>query len=379
MKIKRIVAIIAALCLSLSAAACSDTDTKSSSKEQSSAVSSAAEAAESSEETAASKTEEESVQTASQEASKEEEDAIAQRIRCRDQNHKYIYDLQAFPDETVSELNKKLSASYVLLYDTTEDKVLFSSNGEYSCYPASTTKLLTAITMCKIVDDPQTVITVGNEVYLIDPQSSRAGLEPGMQLTLEMLMDALLLPSGNDAAYVMAVYGGRKYKNDESLSDAMAIEAFMEVENKIAANIGTTRTHYVTPDGIHSQEHFTNARDLAVIADYARTIPLIKNSVKKAEADWTLISGQEAYWQNTNLILDKGSQRYSEFCDGMKTGYTSEAGPSLIASATIDGHTLIAVMMNARTDNSRFDDCNMIFEKGFALYGLNYTYKNQNS
>ncbi len=382
MKFKRISVILAALCIALSASACNGSGSGTSS-EKSSAENSTVVLSEVSSETGAESGKEASGDVSGEVSeagtSKEEtpEDTAAQRIRCLDQKHKYTYDLQAFKDETVKELERRLTSSYVLLYDAAEDKVLFSSNGEMNCYPASTTKLLTAITMCKLVPDPQTVITVGNEVYMIDSESSRAGLEPGMKLTMEMLMDALLIPSGNDAAYVMAVQGGRLYKNDETLSAQMAIEAFMELANKIAANIGTTRTHFVTPDGIHSQEHFTNARDLAVIADYAETIPVIKNSVKKPVADWTLVSGENAYWKNTNYILDKESLRYSEYCTGIKTGFTDEAGNSLIASAEIDGHVLIAVAMNAGSSVSRFDDCNILFEKGFELYGLKYTYKNQ--
>ena len=371
MKLKKMIPLLLALSVAVSASACGNNKREAASDEKSIITDS--------EETTPNEESDEDSETSYQgsETSVQESDPVEENIRCSDQNHKYAYDLEQFSPETLSELNSKLTSSYVVLYDSTEDKVLYSYNGEERCYPASTTKLLTAITACKIFTDPQTVITVGDEVYKIDPESSKAGLEPGMQLTFEMLMDAMLLPSGNDAAYVMAVSAGRKYKNDETLSAEMAIDAFMELENKIASNIGTTRTNYVTPDGIHSEDHFTNARDLAVIADYARTIPLIKNSCAKPEAEWTFVTGESTWWKNTNYILDIESMRYSPFCNGMKTGFTDQAGNSLIASATVEDHTLIAVMMNARSALSRFDDCNFIFEKGFELYGLEYTYNNK--
>ena len=287
--------------------------------------------------------------------------------------HKYTVNKDRFSAGTTSELDEKISAEFVALYDVTADEVVYSKNYSKKCYPASTTKLLTAITACRVVTDPKTVFTVGNEIKMIGEDSSVACLEEGMQLTFEMMIDALLLPSGNDAAYTIAVNCGKIYKNDKKLSNEQAVKAFMELVNKTAAEIGAAHTRFVTPDGWHDDNHYTSAEDLMIIGDYAKTIPLIKKSCAKPSAEWKLVSGGTLAWQNSNKLILWGSEGYSKYCDGMKTGFTDQAGTSVVASATMEGHTFIAVVMNAQNLSTKYEDCNTLFEKAFKLYDLKYT------
>ena len=287
--------------------------------------------------------------------------------------HLYTYNIDRFYQDTLSELDAKITSEFVALYDVTADEVIYSKNFSKKCYPASTTKLLTAITASRVVKDPKTVFTVGDEIRLVGEDSSVACLEEGMQLTFEMIIDALLLPSGNDAAYTIAVNCGRLYKNDKSLSNEKAVKVFMELVNKTAAEIGASHTHFVTPDGWHDDNHYTSAEDLVIIGDYARTIPLIKKSCAKESAEWKLVKGGTLAWQNTNKLIQWGSEVYSKYCDGMKTGFTDQAGTSVVASATMEGHTFIAVVMNGQTLYTKYDDCNTLFEKAFKLYDLEYT------
>lgn len=297
---------------------------------------------------------------------------IAPGLLAADQQHRYKSNKNRFSKNVMQELNEKITSEFVTLYDVTADEVIYAKNYTKKCYPASTTKLLTAITACKIVDDPQKVFTVGDEIKMIDPESSVAGLQEGQQLTFEMLIDALLLPSGNDAAYTIAVNCGRIYRNNPSLPAKEAIKAFMEAENLIAEQIGADSTHFVTPDGIHDDNHYTSAKDLTIIGDYARTIPLVKSSCAKAVAVWELPKGGTLYLQNSNKLLLESEGYYSKYADGMKTGFTDQAGTSVVASATINGHTLIAVVMNAQTLYTKYDDCVLLFTEGFKLYGLDY-------
>lgn len=320
-----------------------------------------------------------------------------------------------FSEKVKNELEKNITSGYVVLYDMTEDKILFQKNGSKKCYPASTTKMLTAIVSSKIIDK-DTVITVGDEIELIGEDSSTAGLVKGMKMTFETLIDALLLPSGNDAAYTIAVNSARIYSGDETLSNEEAVKLFVELMNDAAKQIGCKNTHFVTPDGWHDDNHYTTAEDLARIAAYAKTIPLVSNSCKKSYAKWDLIKEEssspestssqpeessaaevsnnneiqdletgeidqeeEAYgdtieWYNSNALLLSDSGMYSEFADGMKTGFTDEAGTSVVASATINGHTLIASVMNGLTLYAKYDDANRLFTEGFKLYGLDYQY-----
>ena len=349
----------------------------------------------------------------------------------------FKFDGSVLPKKVKETLDGQISAKYVLLYDVNADKILYEKNKNVKCYPASTTKMLTAIVGAKIIP-PETVITVGDEIKLINWDSSTAGLVKGMKLTFEMLMDGLMLPSGNDAAYTIAVNAARIYTGNNNLTNEEAVNVFMELVNKAAKEIGCKGTHFVTPDGWHDDEHYTSAEDLAKIAAYARTVPLVKNSFSKYEAEWDVLeyesteesaavesstaqssvnessankssqpqssnesseqisnesdvntdeSSEEEfvykpdtlYWINSNKMLDPDAPQYSKFCDGVKTGYTDEAGTSVVCSATVDGHTMIAVIMFGYTMYTKYDDANRLFKQGFATYGLNYTYNNEGS
>ena len=288
-------------------------------------------------------------------------------------SHQYKLNYNRFSQETQYELDNTLTTSYIALYDVTADEIIYSRDYSKKIYPASTTKLLTAITASSIIKDPKTVITVGDEINMCNWESSKAYIEEGMQLTFEMLMDALLLPSGNDAAYTIAVNAARIYKNDPKIPNEEAVKIFMDLVNDCAKQIGATHTHYVTPDGWHDDDHYTSAQDLAVIGDYARTIPIVRNSCAKPYVEWKLVKGGTMCWTNSNKLILEGSGFYSKYNDGLKTGFTDEAGTSVVASATMKGHTFIAVAMNGYTLYTKYEDCNTLFKKAFELYDLNFT------
>lgn len=271
-------------------------------------------------------------------------------------------------------LTKKVTANYSVLYDATADEIIFEENSDKKCYPASTTKLLTAIVASKIITDPQMIITVGNEIKMIGEESSSAGLRMGMKLTFETLMDALMLPSGNDAAYTMAVTSARIYRNDPSIPNKEAVEIFVDLMNDAANQIGAENSHFVNPDGWHDKNHYTTAKDLAKISIYAKSIPIIANSCKTHYAERKLLKGGMMYWVNTNIMLNDYYGYYSQYCDGLKTGYTDEAGSCVIASATMDNHIFIAVVMDGKDGYSKYDDANLMFKDGFNIYNLKYTY-----
>ena len=288
-------------------------------------------------------------------------------------DHEYTENYSRFSSATHAELDACLTTAYVALYDMTADEIIYSKDLNKKIYPASTTKLLTAITASSIIKDPKTVITVGNEIEMCNWESSKAYIEEGMKLTFEMLMDALLLPSGNDAAYTMAVNAAKIYKNDQSLTNEEAVEIFMGLVNDCAKQIGASHTHYVTPDGWHDDDHYTSAYDLAVIGDYAKTVPIVRNSCAKPYVEWELLSGGFISWTNSNKLILENSGFYSKYNDGLKTGFTDEAGTSVVASATMEGHTFIAVAMNGYTLYTKYQDCNTLFRKAFELYDLEFT------
>ena len=163
----------------------------------------------------------------------EPDEVTEELLLCKDQKHGYSTNEQGLPEGTRIYLDRNIKAGYVVLYDAEKDEILYSKDGEKKIYPASTTKMLTAITAWKVIHDKDYVITVGDEIHLIDPYSSVAGLEEGMQLTLEMMMDAMLMPSGNDAAYVLAVNCGRIYRRrmDATFCARTAAESTGEIRS----------------------------------------------------------------------------------------------------------------------------------------------------
>lgn len=277
-------------------------------------------------------------------------------------------------DKQKASLKKKLTSEFIVLYDMTSDEILYEKNGTKILYPASTTKILTAIVASNIITDPKKMITVGDEIELIGEDSSIAGLEQGMQLPFEALLDALLLPSGNDAAYTIAVNCARIYADDSSLSNEEAVNLFMELVNDCARQLGADDTNFTTPDGWHNENHYTTAENLARFAAYAKSVPIVKKACAKPYASWELDDGRILEWENSNKLIISGSELYSEYCDGMKTGFTDEAGSSVVASATVGGHTLIAVVMNGQTLYTKYHDANYLFKEGFQANSLTYTY-----
>lgn len=272
-----------------------------------------------------------------------------------------------------SSINDEIDSKYVILYDSTTDTVLYKKSAEEKCYPASTTKLLTAIVANKILDNDE-IITVGNEITLIGEDSSIAGLEVGQKLTAKQLLYALLLPSGNDAAYTLAVASARKFANDDNLSAEKAISTFSELMNDAAKELGAENSHFTNPDGFHDQDHYTTAFDLLKIANYAKSIPLINEICGTYQTTQIIKSGEEFYWVNSNKLLNQGEYCYSEYADGMKTGFTDEAGTSVISSFTKDGSNQIVVTMNSSELYKKYYDALLLAQYGFKQSKIDFDY-----
>ncbi|MCI8554715.1 MAG: D-alanyl-D-alanine carboxypeptidase [Clostridiales bacterium] len=259
----------------------------------------------------------------------------------------------------------------VLLFDEEKDRLLYASNADSRCYPASLTKLLTAAVACRYANS-NTVFTVGSELSLVQPGSSLAHLEAGRQLSLTTLLDALLLPSGNDAAYVLAAQVGRIAAGDSSLDDVSAVAAFCDRMNETAQELGATNSHFSNPDGFHDDNHYTTPMDMLLIARHALTFPTIRLTVSKTAASDLFLNGEAApVWQSSNQLLQHGSPYYYQHATGLKTGFTDEAGYCLAASAQKEGAELIAIVMNAPSSEIRWTDTTALFEAGFSYLTQN--------
>ena len=249
-----------------------------------------------------------------------------------------------------------LTSKSVALIDATTGSIIFEKDGDRERYPASTTKIMTAIVVLENakLDD---VVTAGTEINKFDDNSSMMGLIQGEKLTIEQLLYGLLLPSGNDAAATLAVHVGG------------SIEGFAEMMNAKAKELGLTRTHFVNPHGLTNDAHYTTAKELAQIAAYAYKNETFRKVV--STRSYTIESSNKRsiplVLTNTNRLMDPDSDSYYSGTTGIKTGSTTAAGGCLVASVEKNGRTLIAViLLDETTDKTaRWSDAIALLDYGF--------------
>ena len=251
-----------------------------------------------------------------------------------------------------------------VVYDLTNDQMLYSYNATTAAYPASMTKLMTALVASKYVPMDY-VITVGSEIYLTESNSSLSYIRPGYRMTMKDLITSLLLPSGCDSAYCIAVQTA-KYLYGYNLSNQTALNKFVNLMNQTAKELGCINTHFVNPSRFPYSDHYTCARDMALIAKqvyWNRTLRLIASWYRKTI---TIESGQTLTYDNSNKLLWHGSGYYYDYAMGMKTGTTSEAGCCLTAAAEKDGRALLVIIMGADWNRDRYNCAINYFEHYFA-------------
>ena len=257
------------------------------------------------------------------------------------------------PVTTIAKIaSPKCNAAAVYSVDTEE--MLYADNIDKKTAPASLTKLLTAMTAIKYVnlDD---VFMVSSEQYWVDPYSSLCYLEYGNYLTMKDLITGMLIASGNDAAYTIAVSTARTVAEDEYMEDEDAINSFCKLMNETAKEIGMTNSHFTNPDGWDEDGQYTTAEDLLKLTEYALSNRFIKKTVGTQEANVVFESGEPATWVNSNQLLDQYSEYYCRDAIGVKTGTTLEAGNNLIAAFEKNDKTYITVVEGCETDEERYE------------------------
>jgi D-alanyl-D-alanine carboxypeptidase (penicillin-binding protein 5/6) len=172
----------------------------------------------------------------------------------------------------------------------------------------------------------------------------------------------MLLPSGNDAAYVLSAAVGRAISRDNDMSASDAVAAFISAVNDYAKSIGLCGTVITVPDGYAEAEHFTTTEDMAIIARLARENEIISRYASMAEANVVYASGQTNTWVNTNLLLDADSQYYSSCVTGLKTGSISGEYSLVFSFSFEDGREYIAGVFGADEKNTRFQDACAIID-----------------
>ena len=254
------------------------------------------------------------------------------------------------------------------VYDVTAGQFLDSSGdpAETQIYPASITKLFTTYVALQYLD-PQTQVTVGAEITMIDPDSTTAQLQQGDVVTVQQLVGGMLLPSGNDAAYAMAAAAGRVIKGDPNCSAVTAVSAFVEEMNKQAAALGMTGSHFCNPDGIHQDDHYTTIQDLTVLTKLALENSTIRKYALVSRASVPLESGRELQWKNTNALIDPNSDYYCNCAIGLKTGSIPQVGSCLLSAFEYNGRTMIVGVFGCASDEDRFMDTLHLFNEAMGF------------
>ena len=264
-------------------------------------------------------------------------------------------------------VNVTVTSPYAILIDADTKEIMYiNCEPDEKIYPASTTKVLAAIVALKYCA-PDVVFKPGDELSLVASDSSVAYIKSNHELTLEMLIEGMMLPSGGDAAYTVAAGVGRIIAGDDTLSGADAVKVFVDEMNRYGEEVlGLKNTHFTCPDGYHDDGHYTSIIDIMTVAYAALCEPLIMRYAGLEHDDVKYASGHKNEWENTNKLIDPDSAYYYEYANGMKTGTTEEAGCCLLASAVKDGKTVIAGVFAAKDNRQRYTDARSLLVIGLS-------------
>lgn len=257
-----------------------------------------------------------------------------------------------------------ITSDVVLLMSLDDGSVIFDKNSDKKAAPASLTKITTAIVTLEHCSDLDAVITVPQKciTLLNGTGSSMAGLKAGEEITVRQALSLMLVKSANEAANVLANYvsGGD-------------IESFVGMMNDFVTSIGCTNTHYVNPHGLDNENHYTTAKDLAIIVKHALTLPSFMEICNqyKYTLPATNLNPKERNFTSTNWMINPNFKTYYfEYAQGIKTGTTSNAGHCFVSKASKDGYNYICIIMGApETDiNGDGNPENMAFIESKNLY-----------
>lgn len=271
----------------------------------------------------------------------------------------------SYTESSVS-FNKKIDAEAAVLVDLNTKNILFGKNINKRRSPASTTKLMTALTVLQVMNLNDTVV-IGNEVNMIAADSSKAGFSKGQLTTVEELLNGMLICSGNDAAYILAKATGEAiFENNianegKTFTDAQCVERFVLEMNKNVRDMELENTHFTSPDGYDDSKQYTTASDLSKIAIEAYSNEVIAKICKKHSYKSDTLGRT---WISTNELLDKNSDYYYKYCVGLKTGSTDAAGKCLVSVGKKKKEECISVVLGDESDEQRWNDTKELLQYG---------------
>lgn len=244
-----------------------------------------------------------------------------------------------------SSLAPTISAEGAILINAEDGSVIYEKNADKRLYPASTTKIMTALISLEIMDEINAEL--GSEIKVpkeaVGIEGSSLYLKEGEIVTAEELLYGTMLQSGNDAATALAISLGGNMSN------------FVEKMNKKAVELGCRETNFVNPSGLFDKDHYTTARDLALISKAAMETQAFREIV--SSKNWSSDTTGRSFTNKNKTIAEYDG------ATGVKIGYTKKSGRTLVASAKRGDTELIAVVLNAP---NWFQDAYALLDYGFA-------------
>ena len=252
-------------------------------------------------------------------------------------------------------LNLTPNAKSSILIDAASKNVLYANNEKERLFPASTTKIMTMILLFEAIENNRIkwddVLTCS--AYASSMGGSQIYLEEGEKMSVEDLFKAISIASGNDACVMV----GERIAGSN--------DAFVSMMNEKAKTLKLENTHFMNATGLHDDNHYTCAYDLAIMASYLIEIGGDKLLQTSSLYDsYIRENTPKKFWLvNTNKLL-----KSYDGCDGLKTGYTSEAGYCIVTTAKKDGLRLIGVVLKEREPKVRNQEISQLMDYGFSLY-----------
>lgn len=250
----------------------------------------------------------------------------------------------------------KVMAETAIVMDMDTEEILYAKGIDEKRAPASTTKILTAMLAIEKVPF-ETQITFTDEVNNIEAGSTHIGIKPGETLTMKDCAYAILLASANEVSSGVAEYIGT------------TVPAFVDMMNQRAKELGCTNTHFVNANGLYDENHYTTARDLAIIAKAAFQNETFREVVKTPYyiVPKTNITDEERWLNNHHKMILQGSEYY-EGCLGGKTGYTEKAGNTLVTYAERNGRKLVCALLADVNIVAQYTDTKALLNYGFDSF-----------
>ena len=243
----------------------------------------------------------------------------------------------------------EISSEGAIVADITTGYTLYEKDIYKKLYPASITKIMTAMLAIDNLNMSDIVTFSHDAVYSIEPGSSSGYLREGEQITVEQCLYGLMLISGNDIANGLG----------EAVSGST--ENFAKAMTAKAKELGCKQTNFANTHGLHDENHYTCPYDMAVIGKYAYdNYDMYRTLISETRyvVEPTAKCDETRYWHNSNRLIEPGQKYYDEDCKGGKTGFTNEAGGTLVTYHEINGRIIMIVVMKSYNSAGAYDDTN---------------------